>query len=190
MIVVRSKQHRSTIEKSGHDRVHDRVGLSCPRRSLHIGQRILHRVVYRKKLIEIYLSVNQRQRILFFTQRTFEVLTEKRPNRCCDAIAVVHILYGAILMLQVQQIVHADSYHIGHVIHTRELRIIQRDIILDYLKVFLRLIQQIHVRRIKKLPDTELVPIDCELAAESDLLIYSHYPAFHIQKQLPIGKHI
>ena len=63
MIVVRHEQHRASVKKRGGNRIDNRVGLTGARRALDIGQRIFHRIVDGKELIQIHPVIDKHNRV-------------------------------------------------------------------------------------------------------------------------------
>ena len=71
------QQHCDIVKKSCYYRVYYSIGFACAGWSLNICKRIFHSIVYRKQLIQIYIFINQSNRICFCPPWSLKKLSKK-----------------------------------------------------------------------------------------------------------------
>ena len=196
VVVVGGEQHGPLVEKGGDQRVDDGVGLAGAGRPLHIGQRVTHRAVDSQQLVEVDPPVEQRQRERLAPARAGGHLAKKSADRRGRAglpvrsVAVIKIKDAAVLIIQIHMHIPPDRDKIGHIVDAPKLGIVGGDPVLDPFKVLFQMIEQVIVLGVQKLPQADLVALDCEFAAENDLVPGAQFPLFDVQHQRPVRQHI
>ena len=193
VVVVAGKKHCAVVEKRSRQRVDDRIGLTGARRPLHVGQRIAHRVVDGKQLVEVDLVVQQRQRVGFAAARPGGHLAEERPQRRGHALRArcfVQVEDAAVLVLQIDGAVAVDGDEVGHVVDAVQLRVAAGDAILDVLQILRKMFKQREVVSVEELMDAELRAVDRELAADDRLRLSAQGAALDIEPQRAVGQHV
>lgn len=123
MVVIRSKQHGPPVKISGGNGIDDGIGFSGSRRTLDIGKRILHGIVDRQKLIQIYPVVNQGDRIFLSPDRPSQQISKKGFDGKRHLSPVIHIQDSLVLPVQIHLNFSFYGDQIGHVIHSLNLAV-------------------------------------------------------------------
>ena len=170
MIVIRCQQNCLFIEKSSNNCIDDGIRFPRSGRTLYVGNRIFYGIMYRKQLIQIRLTFQQRDWIILSSDRTACHLSKERFNRICNTALLKHFHNCSIFRIQIHLNIRGQCNQIRAVIYPFQVSVIFCNPVLYDLPVSLKIFQQIKITRFQKLPDTLPFSVYRELSANCNII--------------------
>ena len=194
MVVKGRKEHRALIVQGIDQDIDDGGRLARARRTLHIGHRILERLMRRGELVHVDVLVKKDERKLPATHRTLGQVPKERLYGHGRLAALIHRIDTIVLPLQVNGGITRDDEEVRNVIDEPGRADPLGHEVLDTLAILVKGREQMKVLLSQVAPDglaLKRLPVSHdELATQYRVMAYDQCATLGIKTQLSIGDDI